>query len=118
MKINSSASVIPVSDLDAALRHYIEVLGFREEFRFGQYAGIKRDECHIHLSQQGNPNTSEPGTGAVYIFCDEVDSYFAEIVNRGANVAEQPRDYDYGMRDFVVRDRDGNRLSFGAPSNA
>jgi catechol 2,3-dioxygenase-like lactoylglutathione lyase family enzyme len=112
MKINSSAAVFPVSDLDASLLHFRDVLGFREAFRFGQYAGIERDECQIHLSQRGNPNTSEPGTGAIYIFCDEVDSYYAEIVSRGANIAEPPRDYEYGMRDFVVRDPDGNRLSF------
>lgn len=116
MKINSSATVLPVSDLDASLRYFAEVLGFREEFRFGQYAGIERDECHIHLSQHGNPNTSEPGSGAVYIFCDEVDGYFAEIVSRGAQVMEKPKNYEYGMRDFVVRDLDGNRLSFGAAS--
>jgi catechol 2,3-dioxygenase-like lactoylglutathione lyase family enzyme len=116
MKITNSATVLPVRDLDASLRYFRDVLGFREEFRFGEYAGIAQGECCIHLSQQGNPNTAEPGSGAIYIFCDEVDSYFAEIVGRGANVAEPPRDYEYGMRDFVVRDPDGNRLSFGAPT--
>jgi catechol 2,3-dioxygenase-like lactoylglutathione lyase family enzyme len=115
MKINSSATVLPVSNLAASLRYFVDVLGFREAFRFGQYAGIERDECQIHLSQRGNPNTSEPGTAAVYIFCDEVDTYHAEIVRRGANVVEPPKNYDYGMRDFVVRDLDGNRVSFGAP---
>jgi uncharacterized glyoxalase superfamily protein PhnB len=67
------------------------------------------------LSQQGNPNKGEPGSGSIYIFCDEVDGYFAEITSRGARVEGEPRDYEYGMRDFVTRDPDGNQLSFGAP---
>ncbi|WP_425616120.1 VOC family protein [Anatilimnocola sp. NA78] len=115
MKINIAATVLPVSDLEASLRYFVHVLGFREEFRFGQYAGIERDECKLHLSAHGNPNTGKPGSGAVYLFCDEVDSYFAEIRNRGALVVEEPKNYDYQMRDFVVRDLDGNHLSFGAP---
>ncbi|MEM7627448.1 MAG: VOC family protein [Planctomycetota bacterium] len=116
MKINSAAAVFPVSDLDASLRYFTEVLGFSEDFRVDQYAGIKLDGCCLHLSHHSNPNTGEPGTGAVYIFCDEVDGYFADIAGRGAATDGEPRDYDYGMRDFIVRDPDGNQLSFGAPT--
>ncbi len=115
MHINSFAAVVTVSNLEAALRYYVDVLGFREDFRFGNYAGIERDVCRIHLSQQGNPNAGTPGSGAVYIFCDEVDAYFAEITSRGARVDAEPKDYPYGLRDFVVRDPDGNMVTFGAP---
>jgi catechol 2,3-dioxygenase-like lactoylglutathione lyase family enzyme len=31
MKINGAATVFPVTDLDASLRYFIDVLGFREE---------------------------------------------------------------------------------------
>lgn len=117
MKINGAAAVFPVSDLDASLRYFIGVLGFSEDFRVGQYAGIKRDDCCLHLSAHTNPNTGEPGTGSVYLFCDEVDGYFAEITGRGADTDGEPKDYDYGMRDFIVRDPDGNQLSFGAPTD-
>ncbi len=116
MKINSAAAVFPVSDLDASLRFYVGVLGFSEDFRFGQYAGIKRDGCSLHLSAHGNPNTGSPGTGSVYLFCDGVDAYFAEITERGARTDAEPRNYDYGMRDFIARDPDGNQLTFGAPT--
>jgi catechol 2,3-dioxygenase-like lactoylglutathione lyase family enzyme len=108
--------MFPVRDVEAALRYYVDVLGFAEEFRFGNYAGIHRDDCRIHLSQQGNPNTGPPGTGSVYLYCDEVDGYYAEITARGAVADGPPKDYEYGMRDFVVRDTDGNQVSFGAPS--
>lgn len=116
MKVHSFAAVFPVRDLDASLRYFVEVLGFREEFRFGQYAGIVQGECRLHLSQQGNPNAGPPGTGAAYLFCDEVDDYYADIVGRGAQVDGAPKNYEYAMRDFIARDPDGNQISFGAPT--
>lgn len=116
MKLNGAAAIFPVSDLDASLRYFIDVLGFSEDFRFGQYAGIKLDDCCLHLSAHSNPNTGAPGTGAVYIFCDEIDGYYAQIAERGAVTDGEPKDYDYGMRDFIARDPDGNQLSFGAPT--
>lgn len=114
MKITGAATVFSVSDLDAALRYYVDILGFEEDFRFGQYAGIQRDACRLHLSAFGNPNAGPPGSGAVYIFCDEVDNYYAQITAKGAVTDVPPQDYAYGLRDFIARDLDGNRLTFGA----
>jgi uncharacterized glyoxalase superfamily protein PhnB len=114
VKITGSATVFGVTDVDSAVRFYVGVLGFKEEFRFGKYAGVEREGCMIHLSQKDNPNTPMPGLGTVYIFCDEVDGFFAQVVGKGARVDGEPEDYPYGMRDFILRDVDGNRLSFGA----
>jgi catechol 2,3-dioxygenase-like lactoylglutathione lyase family enzyme len=116
MKITGAATVFPVTNLDASLAYFLNVLGFKEDFRFGQYAGIKHGECCLHLSQQGNPNTGQPGTGAIYIFCDEVDGYYADITARGAVTDAPPESYPYGLRDFITRDPDGNQLTFGAPT--
>jgi len=49
----------------------------------------------------------------VFIFCDEVDSYFADIKSKGAIVKFAPMDEPYGMRDFMIADPDGNHLNFG-----
>ncbi|HWL10791.1 MAG TPA: VOC family protein [Planctomicrobium sp.] len=117
MKIHNAAVVLTVSDLDVSLRYFVDTLGFREDFRFGQYAGIKYDACCIHLSLLGNPNTTVPGAGVVYIFCDDVDNYYTQIRERGAVTDGPPHDYEYGIRDFIVRDPDGNQLTFGSPVN-
>ena len=50
MKAQSAAPVFHVSNLDTALKYYKDVLGFREDFRFGQYAGVKLGEFALHLS--------------------------------------------------------------------
>jgi uncharacterized glyoxalase superfamily protein PhnB len=49
------------------------------------------------------------------VFSDEVDTYCAAAKARGAEIALEPTDEPYGMRDFVVRDPDGNVLTFGCP---
>ncbi|MEM1026602.1 MAG: VOC family protein [Planctomycetota bacterium] len=71
--------------------------------------------CTSRPTPTPTPAPGRPGTGAAYVFCDEVDAYFAEITQRGAATDGPPRTYDYGMRDFMVRDLDGNQLSFGSP---
>ncbi|MGX7676636.1 VOC family protein [Plantactinospora sp. DSM 117369] len=38
---------------------------------------------------------------------------YARAVAAGAEVVQEPRDTDYGSRDFLVRDPEGNRWSFG-----
>jgi catechol 2,3-dioxygenase-like lactoylglutathione lyase family enzyme len=113
MEAYCAATTFTVSDLEAALRFYLEVLGFEEDFRFGNYAGIKMGGVKLHLSQAGNPNSKPPGSGSVYVFCDEVDDYYAEIVAKGAVPQNPPKDYEYQMRDFVVADPDGNLVGFG-----
>ena len=56
------------------------------------------------------------GQGAIYIFCDEVDQYFQEVSEKGAIIEVTIDNRDYGMRDFGVKDLDGNALSFGTKS--
>lgn len=55
--------------------------------------------------------------GSIF-FCRGMDSYWAEVERRGANIETPPKEYPYGMRDFAVRDLDGNRLSFGEETSA
>jgi len=56
-----------------------------------------------------------PGTGgkSTYIACDDPDTLFARAKAAGAKVIEEPVDRDYGSRDFVIADPEGNIWSFG-----
>lgn len=114
MKASSSTVVIHVSDLDRALNYYTNTLGFTEDFRVGAYAGLVLDNVCVHLSGPTNPGRKKiPGNGHVCIECDEVDSYFDNLSNKGAFIDVPLDDRFYGMRDFAVNDHDGNTLVFG-----
>ena len=114
MKTECASTVFHVSDQDAALTYYTDTLGFSLDFRYGPLIGLLYGEVSIHLSgHDAQVNKQPTGAGHIYIFCDEVDAYFQDITAKGALVLTPPDDRAYGMRDFAVKDPDGNILAFG-----
>ena len=63
MKITGAATVFPVRDVAASLRFYTEKLGFRQEFVFGKYAGVERDNARrdAALTWWTEPASAKPG---------------------------------------------------------
>ncbi len=116
MKTHGSATTFQVSNLDASLKFYTEKLGFSEQFRFGDYAGVEYEGVQIHLSGSQATNKRQVGQGGIYIFCDGVDSYYAEVTAKGVTIQAPPKDHANGMRDLVIEDPDGNLLGVGEES--
>jgi uncharacterized glyoxalase superfamily protein PhnB len=115
MKALSSTVVIHVSNMERALGYYTDVLGFTEDFRLPDYAGLVLDNVLIHLNGPLSGGMKKtPGTAHFCIDCDEVDTYFDAISKKGALVTVPPEDRFYGVRDFAVNDHDGNTLVFGS----
>lgn len=109
-----AATVVHITDLDASIRYYTTVLGFQLDFQAGHLAGIQYGNVFIHLSAPAEfVNTRAIGEGHLYVFCDEVDEYYTDITNKGAISICAPGDRHYNMRDFAIKDLDGNILSFG-----
>ena len=115
MKPVSIIPVFHVSDIEASVCFYTDVLGFGQAFRYGTYVGLQIGKSEIHLCPPGDDD-SRIGGGNAYIICDEVDEYFRKIKAAGARPVSEPADRTYGMRDFVIHDSDGNQLSFGCDS--
>src|ERR1700752_4391109 len=112
MKTRGIGPVFQVGNLTDALKYYKEVLGFKEDFQFGAYAGVSHGDACLHLS--ANRLHQRPvGGGSAFIFCDQVDDYYQEIKKSGAVIKVEPADQPYGMRDFIVLDPDGNHMTFG-----
>jgi uncharacterized glyoxalase superfamily protein PhnB len=53
------------------------------------------------------------GTTGVYVVVDDVDGHHAHAVEHGVDVLMPPTDQEYGSRDYMARDLEGNVWSFG-----
>jgi uncharacterized glyoxalase superfamily protein PhnB len=57
--------------------------------------------------------TQTAGGAGHYVVTDHVDELYARVEAAGGNIVRPLRDEDYGNRDFVMRDPEGNLWSFG-----
>ena len=53
------------------------------------------------------------GGKSIYISVDDPDALYARAKAAGAKIEEQPTDRDYGSREFICRDPQGNLWCFG-----
>ena len=114
----SAIPVLHVSGHAAAEEFYVGRLGFRREFAFrfdeGKpdpcYMGLTRDGVRLHVSSFPGDGVSG---GAVYLFVEDVDALYAELVAKGVSIALAPTDQPWGNREMYVRDPDGNSVRFG-----
>lgn len=118
--MNDASEIIPVLSVrewDRARHFYVEVLGFKEAWSFGDppnYGGFCSGDDEgpwLHLSVKPKSESLHPGE--VYVYVDAVDPLFERIQEAGAEIMFEPGDREYGLRDFMVADPWGNRLSFG-----
>jgi uncharacterized glyoxalase superfamily protein PhnB len=55
----------------------------------------------------------DAGPAGVYVVVDDVDAHHQHAVDHGAEILMPPTDQDYGSRDYLARDTEGNIWSFG-----
>lgn len=71
--------------------------------------GQARDDAFGRML--GSPKGA--GGSSIYIAVDDVDALCARARAAGAEILEEPVDRDYGAREFICRDPEGNVWSFG-----
>jgi catechol 2,3-dioxygenase-like lactoylglutathione lyase family enzyme len=126
MAVKRLVPIVKVTDIQAAINFYCSTLGFVEDFRYSAgadgpvYAGISLDGNQIHLSTFAGDGVT--GT-ATYCYVDDIEGLFRKFIAAGMKtpgnpespIEEGPIDQTWGMREFYVRDLDGNTLRFGSP---
>ena len=103
------APVLHVTNVQATAAFYRDVLGFTCDFGDDTYAVVWRDNAAIHfVRDDGSP------TGVhLFQWVKDVDAYFREILDRGAQVAMEPTNQPYGIRELGLRDINGVGIVFG-----
>lgn len=115
--------VLLVSDLEASIAYYRNLLGFECE-TFGDppnFAAAKRDEAVLLLSLAPPDAELVPhwhvvhGMWNAYIRVDDADAIYAEVQERGCPIDYSIADKPHGFREFGVTDPDGYDVAFGQP---
>src|SRR5262249_9645105 len=82
----------------------------------GVYGIVKRSGVWIHFQiRRGDlpQRTRQPFEGDVYLYVTDLDSLFQELKQRSAVILQPPRAAPYGIREVIVEDLNGYRLTFG-----
>lgn len=106
--------ILPVPDVPAAVAFYTTRLGFTAAFTWPEggtptFGGVILGDTQVFL-EKGAPG---PNGFAVAFVIGDADELLAFHQRQGVEVLEPIGDRDYGIRDYMVRDLAGNRLSFG-----
>ena len=105
---------LPVPDVAAAVDFYTNKLGFTRAFTWPDdapptFAGVNLGQVQVFLERR-----EAPADGAMVAFVvGDADELLAFHQAQGVAILEPIADREYGVRDYMVRDLAGNRLSFG-----
>ncbi len=101
-----------VGDVAAAVAFYAGKLGFSVSFTQGdppEMAGVDLGQVQMFL-ERGTP---APEGCSVYFVVGDADRLHALQRANGVEIVMPPADRHYGLRDYRIRDLNGNELSFG-----
>ncbi|SDS36123.1 Uncharacterized conserved protein PhnB, glyoxalase superfamily [Agromyces flavus] len=135
MDITIQYTFLPHTDPEASLSFYRDVLGFEVRNDVG-YEGMR----WITVGPTGQPGTSvvlypptaDPGVtedegrtiaemmakgtfASIVLATPDVDGTFEQVQASGAEVAQEPIDQPYGVRDCAFRDPAGNMVRIQEP---
>lgn len=110
VKFGTTNPILVVANLDASVDYYVNVLGFKVDWRYGDtIASVSRDRCALFLSvdDQGHPGTW------VWIGVSDAAALFEELLVKGALIRQAPTNHGWAL-EMQVQDLDGNVLRFGS----
>jgi catechol 2,3-dioxygenase-like lactoylglutathione lyase family enzyme len=125
--------MLAANDLNETMAFYTERLGFDVIGTWGHdmsnptWGQVGRDGFHLmftwtdptpHDHGDGHVHSHDPVepalAGSIYFNVDDVDALFADVGPKLDAVEWEPETFEYGMREFAIRDPNGYMLIFGA----
>jgi uncharacterized glyoxalase superfamily protein PhnB len=118
--LKSIVPILFVRDVSVSAAFFKEKLGFEIDFLYGAppfYGSVSRSEVCLHLRCVHEPNFAELAAREVSLILatvevSDVQGLFEEFRERGIEFAQMPAKQPWGGTDFLVRDPDGNVVSF------
>lgn len=111
--------MLETADLRETIKFYTEMLGFVCQDMFPDdvhpvWASLQKDSVEIMFTVRNEHSTIEQPTmtGSLYFDPDDVDAIWEELKDK-VTVEYPIENFDYGMREFAIRDCNGYLLQFG-----
>ena len=114
MDLSGPTPVLYVTNVEETIQFYVGVLGFRCVNQTEGWASLQRDRAEVMISvPNAHLNFDKPlFTGTFYFRSNEVDTLWEQLRDRVA-IVYPIENFEYGMREFAVRDLNGYILQFG-----
>ena len=113
---------LKTKDLPQTIDFYVNVLGFvvASKWPSTNPTNCILDNGHVHLAFGTDPQNwyPDPGlSGQLWIDVSDVTTLHARIAGKVA-IEWGPEVYDYGRREFAIKDCNGYLLTFSEPASA
>lgn len=106
MKLSSPTPELSVPDVAVAQAYNRDVMGFSVAWfdTGGDIGAVNHGDCAIFFRK----SDAAPQAGTFWMFADDVDAAYDDLLERGANITAPLADTSWGMRQFTVVDPYGN----------
>jgi uncharacterized glyoxalase superfamily protein PhnB len=112
---------LSANDARTLINFLVDAFGFIEVAVHGEGDEIAHAELAwppgggimLGSNRPGRAWALQPGTFGAYVVTDDPDGLHDRAVKAGATIVQGLTDTDYGSRDFIARDPEGNLWSFG-----
>jgi uncharacterized glyoxalase superfamily protein PhnB len=116
MYLKEITPMLWVDDVRATIDYYVSTFGF-DEANYVEEMGwgvVEKHDVKIMFTKpnQHMPYEKPQFTGSLYLRTDGVDVWWSFLKDR-ANIFYPVEDFEYGMREFAVKDCNGYILQFG-----
>ena len=119
--IQQTIHVLAVLDLEKSAAYYRDVLGFTiEDIGDPGWRMYRKDRCRImagHCPDATPPEALGDHSYFAYFVVDNVDEYFLQVSQAGAEIIKPLRSEPWDMREFAIRTLDGHRIMIGQDLN-
>jgi catechol 2,3-dioxygenase-like lactoylglutathione lyase family enzyme len=105
---------IPVTDIQRSIQFYQDVLGMKKVFENGSPVGfailiLGDAEIHLNLKKDHKAST----LNLAHLMVDDANALYEHLSKNNVRIIKGLKDADYGLRQFVFADPDGNRIDVG-----
>jgi uncharacterized glyoxalase superfamily protein PhnB len=101
---------LPVTDVERAQQHYRDALGFEIGWLYPdkEIGAVSRGKVAIFFRKRETPFEA----AVHWVFAEDIDATYGEMKSLGANLVDPLETKPWGLRQFTVKDLDGNIFYF------